>query len=84
MSMNVTLSLSTDNARSLKALQLTAGAHAWLTLGDGAYGIPSQCHDGAFYAADTTSCTCPDFTYRREACKHQLAVRLYAVLQAAA
>lgn len=79
--MNVTL--STDNPRSLKALQLTARAADWLSLPDGGYGIPSQCHAGAFYAADCTSCTCPDFQYRREACKHQLAVRLYAILRAA-
>lgn len=79
--MNVTL--STDNPRSLKALQLTASAADWLALPGGGYGIPSQCHAGAFYAADTGSCSCPDFQYRREICKHQLAVRLWAILQAA-
>jgi hypothetical protein len=80
--MNITL--STDNPRSLKALQLTASAADWLALPGGGYGIPSERNDGAFYAADCSSCSCPDFQYRREACKHQLAVRLYAVLQAAA
>jgi hypothetical protein len=80
--MNVTL--STDNPRSLKALQLTAGAEDWLALPGGGFGIPSQRNDGAFYAADCTSCSCPDFQYRRETCKHQLAIRLYAVLKAAA
>lgn len=78
------ITLSTDNPRSLKALRLTANAGAWLDLGNGAFGIPSQRHDGAFYAADCTSCTCPDFQYRRETCKHQLAVRLRQVLEAAA
>jgi hypothetical protein len=80
--MNITL--STDNPRSLKALQLTAGAEAWLALPGGGFGIPSQRHDGAFYAADTTTCTCPDFQYRgTEPCKHVLAVRLRAILEQA-
>lgn len=80
--MNVTL--STDNPRSLKALQLTAGAADWLALPGGGYGIPSQRHDGAFYAADCTSCSCPDAKYRgAEPCKHVLAVRLRQVLEAA-
>jgi len=79
--MNVTL--STDNPRSLKAVLLTASAADWLALPGGGFGIPSQCHAGAFYAADCSSCSCPDFLYRRETCKHQLAVRLYAILKAA-
>jgi hypothetical protein len=77
------ITLSTDNPRSLKALQLTAGAQDWLSLPGGGYGIPSQQHSGAFYAADCSSCTCPDFQFRREVCKHQLAIRLWAILQAA-
>jgi len=79
--MNVTL--STDNPRSLKALVLTCSASDWLSLPGGGFGIPSQQHSGAFYAADCSSCTCPDFQHRREVCKHQLAVRLYAILQSA-
>jgi hypothetical protein len=80
--MNVTL--STENPRSLKALQLTAGASDWLALPGGGYGIPSQCHVGAFYAADCSSCSCPDFSYRgSEPCKHILACRLHEVLRQA-
>jgi hypothetical protein len=77
------ITISTENPRSLKALQLTAGAADWLTLPGGGFGIPSQRHDGAFYAADSSTCTCPDATYRSSECKHILAVRLYAVLQQA-
>jgi hypothetical protein len=79
----VNVTLSTENPRSLKALQLTAGAADWLALPDGGYGIPSQRHDGAFYAADATTCTCPDATYRSSECKHILAVRLHQILQTA-
>jgi hypothetical protein len=80
----MSVTISTDNLRSLKALQLTAGAADWLVLPDGGFGIPSQRLDGAFYAADATTCSCPDAKYHRsEPCKHVLAVRLYAVLQAA-
>jgi hypothetical protein len=79
----MSVTISTDNPRSLKALQLTANAADWLVLSDGGFGIPSQRLDGAFYAADSTTCSCPDFKYRSSECKHVLAVRLYAVLQAA-
>jgi len=79
--MNVTL--STDDPRSLKALVLSCGASEWLALPGGGYGIPSASHQGAFYAADCSSCSCPDFQYRREVCKHQMAVRIYRIMQAA-
>jgi hypothetical protein len=80
------ITISTENPRSLKALQLTAGAADWLTLPGGGFGIPSQRHDGAFYAADSSTCTCPDATYRStssDPCKHVLAVRLHQILQTA-
>ena len=38
---------------------------------------------GAFYLVTTSTCTCPDATYRKVTCKHQLAIRLSQVIETA-
>lgn len=46
--------------------------------------VPSQESEGAFYVASTHDCSCPDSKYHPDlVCKHQLAVRLQRVLDAA-
>jgi len=45
--------------------------------------VPSQAVEGAFYVVGADSCTCPDARYRNATCKHQLAVRLQDILDAA-
>jgi SWIM zinc finger len=80
----VVITISSDDARSIKAIEIAAGAGQWLKCrtsdGRKAYGVPSQRHLAHFHLVDCTSCTCPDFQRRQEACKHVLAVRLHCEL----
>ena len=76
--------ISRNDPRSLKAIQIAAGAGQWLKChtadGSKRYGIPSQSVAGLYDLADCRSCTCPDFQRRHQACKHALAVRIHAEL----
>ena len=77
----MTITVSTSDPRSLKALELLAGADRWirgLRKADGRsfYAVPSQT-SSAVYMVDTRECTCRDFTERRQPCKHVTAVRLH-------
>src|SRR5438045_3412070 len=81
----MTITISSEDPRSIKAIQIAVGAGQWLkcrtTDGRKAYGVPSQRVGGHYYLTTQTSCTCPD-AQRHEglACKHQLAVRLHVAL----
>ena len=81
----MTITISSTDPRSLKAIEIAAGAGQWLKCrgqdGRKAYGVPSQSAAGHYYLTTQTSCTCPD-AQRHEglACKHQLAVRLHVAL----
>ncbi len=82
----MTITVSTTDPRSLKALELLAGADRWqkghTRDGRSFYAVPSQ-SGTVLHMADTRACTCHDFELRQEACKHVLAVRLHvARLQA--
>jgi hypothetical protein len=63
--MNITI--SADDPRSIKALEIAAGASQWLKVrtadGEVAVGIPSQCKakDGRYYVVTASSCDCEDF-----------------------
>ena len=76
----MTITVSTSDPRSLKALAILETADRW-TRGhrkdDGRpfFVIPGSA--GRVYWTDARSCTCPDATGRGATCKHQLAVRLW-------
>ena len=76
----MTIRVSTDDRRSLKALALLAGADRWqkghTRDGRSFYAVPSQSSD-VLHMTDTRACTCRDFQRRQAPCKHVLAVRLH-------
>jgi len=81
----VTITLDTDNPRSLRGVALAAQAASWLRirLADGrtGYGMPSTADPLHYWLTSDNSCTCPSAKYDRNgACKHIFAVRLYEVL----
>jgi hypothetical protein len=63
----VTITISAEDPRSIKAIEIAAAAGQWLKVrtadGQVAFGIPSQCDqaDGRFYIVDGQSCDCEDF-----------------------
>ena len=88
--------LSADDPRSIRALEIAAQADRWLRWrtddGREAYGIPSQANADHPYVVTHSTCDCADFrrnallaatdgtTAEQRACKHVLAVRLYTEL----
>jgi hypothetical protein len=77
----MTIVVSTDDRRSLKALALLEGAGTWqkgrTRGGRSFYAVPSQSAAGLLHMADTRACSCLDYRERRQPCKHVLAVRLH-------
>jgi len=91
----MTFTISADDPRTIRAIEIAAGADHWLRYGDGdgreAYGVPSQGEPGRRYVVTPWNCDCPDFrrndldqaaerSGEPRACKHMLAVRLYREL----
>jgi hypothetical protein len=85
----VGVTISADDPRSIRAIELAADAAQWRRwrTSDGleAFGIPSQSQPGRSYVVTANSCDCLDFARAAEsglphACKHVLAVRLHAEL----
>lgn len=81
----MTIEISDQNPRSIKAVQIAAGAGQWLKCrtADGvkAYGIASSCQPGRFYLVTAERCDCQDAQrHPGLACKHILAVRLHVAL----
>jgi len=78
------VTISDTDPRSIKAVEIAAGAGQWLKcrLADGgkAYGIPSQRMPGQYHVTGSQACSCPDFQRRGVPCKHVLAVRLHCAL----
>ena len=78
----MTVTVSPDNPRSVRALAVLATADRW-TKGhrkaDGRpfFSIPGS--NGRVYMTDTRACTCPDARERGVDCKHILAVRLWTI-----
>jgi len=75
----MTITVSTDQPRTVKALAVLATADRWLRAhrksdGSPAFIIPGS--NGRVYLVDQTSCSCPDATPRGVVCKHQYAVRM--------
>lgn len=92
----MTITISSNDPRIIKAIEIAAGANQWLkcrtTDGQKAYGVPSQCTPGRYYLVTCSSCDCPDFQRHgltgarigrageHRVCKHVLAVRLHCEL----
>ena len=82
----MTITVSTADPRSLKALAVLETADRWTKAhrkadGRSFFVIPGS--SGRVYWTDQTSCTCPDAAHRGATCKHQLAVRLWNARQQA-
>lgn len=96
----MTVTIDASDSRSIKALEIAAGASGWLKVrsvdGELGYGIPSSCQPGRFYLVSAEACDCPDFKRfgltgarigqvgEHRACKHVRAVRLHEELVKAA
>ena len=77
----MTITVSTADPRSLKALAILETADRWVrghrkADGRSFYAVPSQTGN-LVYMVDTRECTCEDFRRRQQPCKHILAVRLH-------
>jgi hypothetical protein len=81
--MNTVIDLS--DARTQRAIVIAADSGQWArcTSRDGRrlFGIPSS-KPCVRYLTDASSCSCPDFRYRSDACKHVVAVRIVEALAA--
>jgi hypothetical protein len=66
---SVTVTISADDPRTIRAIELAAEADQWLTGhnrdGEEVYGVPSQTNSGHYYIVTRSSCDCPDFTRER-------------------
>jgi SWIM zinc finger len=92
----VSFTISADDPRSIRALELAAEADQWLRgrnrQGEEVFGVPSQSDPGHYYIVTRSSCDCPDFRHsaapgpgpgqpsEQRPCKHILAVRLHTEL----
>ena len=80
----MTITLSSEDPRSIKAIQIAAEAGQWAKCrardGRKFYAVPSQRDSSVRYLADLNTCSCPDFQRRGSACKHVLAIRLQCAL----
>jgi hypothetical protein len=91
----MTFTISADDPRTIRAIEIAADADQWLRYSDGAgneaYRVPSQAEAGRFYLVTPSSCDCADFRRNElpavqdgamelRPCKHMLAVRLYREL----
>lgn len=63
----MTVIISSEDPRSIKAIAIAAGARQWLKVrtvdGEVAWGIPSQCANnaGRYYVVTAYSCDCEDW-----------------------
>ena len=85
----MTVTISADDPRTIRAIELAAEADHWLKgrnrAGEEVFGVPSQSDPGHYYIVTRTSCDCPDFrrssgSAEARLCKHVLAVRLHLEL----
>ena len=77
----MTVTISPDDPRSVRALAVLAQAPRW-TKGhtrDGRAFFVVPGSKGRIYWTDTRACTCPDARERGVACKHVLAVRMWTL-----
>ncbi|MCA1645348.1 MAG: hypothetical protein LC797_07730 [Chloroflexi bacterium] len=92
----MSITISADDLRTIRALEIAASADQWLSCrtdaGEPAYRVPSQGDLDRAYLVTPEHCDCPDFQRSTlsvalvgeadapRACKHMLAVRLYREL----
>src|SRR5438067_67324 len=80
----MTITISSNDPRSIKALTIAAEAGQWAKCrtrdGHKLYAVPSQHDTNVRYLADLNTCTCPDFQHRQQPCKHVLAIRIHCAL----
>jgi uncharacterized Zn finger protein len=82
----VSITISADDPRSIRAIEIAANASRWRVTQDAEgrqlFRVPSQSQPGILYLVTESSCTCVDFLQAEgdRACKHILAVRLYCEL----
>lgn len=87
------ITISADDPRTIRAIEIAAQARNWLRCRTGsgveAFRVPSQSQPGLYYFVTAAGCTCPDFRNSQlallhsdedPACKHVLAVRLHCEL----
>jgi hypothetical protein len=78
----MTTQLVAADARYRKAIGLAANAqHIVAVPGEDAYLVPAT--EGGYYRVDSDGCPCPDATYRRALCKHQIAIGMLRIGTAA-
>jgi hypothetical protein len=81
----VTITISADEPRSIRALELAAGAAQWLKCrtrdGKKVSAVPSRSKVGLYHLVDCQACDCMDARrHPGQACMHVLAVRLFCEL----
>jgi predicted nucleic acid-binding Zn finger protein len=85
----VSITISADDPRSIRAIEIAANAGRWRVSRDAEGGqifrVPSQSQPGILYLVTEHTCSCADFLHSADtddarACKHILAVRLYCEL----
>ena len=89
----MTVTISADDPRTIRALEIAAEADQWLKGrnrdGEEVFGVPSQSDPGHYYIVTRSTCDCSDFRHNSgsggeggepRACKHVLAVRLHGEL----
>lgn len=69
--------------RSIRAITLLAEGKITSERTYNGQRVVESSKPGAFYLVTTSTCTCPDATYRKVTCKHQIAIRLAGVLEGA-
>jgi hypothetical protein len=81
------ITLDTRDARTLKAIEIAAGAAGWAKIrtkdGRKAYGVPASSNGNRYYIVDCQSCDCYDSATAGNVCKHQQAVRIFVALSKA-
>lgn len=71
--------------RAIRAITLLAeGKVSAERTYNGHHLVESSSREGACYLVTAHSCTCPDAKYRKTTCKHQIAIRIAAVVHGAA
>ena len=73
----MSITISADDLRSIKALEIAATADQWLAFrtadGEWAYRVPSQCDPARSYVVTASRCDCPDFQRNTLAAAHAAA-----------
>jgi transposase len=69
--------MEASNVRQIRGQQIAAQTDKWQAK-QGNLFVPSQTRNSTTYKVDATklTCTCPDFAFRRNKCKHVIAVEI--------